>query len=266
MSSPGAATPEQLRDCLAFLQRLGWTHLPPAAPVATTTPAPVKPAPSPPPEPTAETVDLFETKEALAQIPVLPEAGRVERLRARDEELQQCDRCKLCVRDNSWANRLVYGVGSPMADIVFVGEGPGEEEDAQGLPFVGRAGELLTKIIGAMGLDRGDVYICNVVKHRAPKNRDPEADEIIACEPFLLEQLDIIRPKVLVTLGNCATKTLLRTKTGITKIRGEWKTYHGIPTMPTFHPAYLLRRHTRTNREAVWNDMRAVLAKLKECP
>ncbi|MBN1476434.1 uracil-DNA glycosylase [Candidatus Sumerlaeota bacterium] len=184
-------------------------------------------------------------------------------MEARAKELADCDRCKLCPARNHAANRLVYGAGNPEADIVFVGEGPGEEEDRQGIPFVGRAGELLTKIIGAMGLRRDDVYICNVVKHRAPGNRDPEADEIEACEPFLLEQLDLIQPRVLVTLGNCATKTLLRTKVGITRMRGTWQTYHGIPTMPTFHPAYVLRSYTRTNREAVWSDMKAVMAKVE---
>jgi DNA polymerase len=198
------------------------------------------------------------------QTPALSREERIQRLREREEELQRCERCKLCPPGNDWANRLVYGVGSPVAEIVFVGEGPGEQEDIEGEPFVGRGGALLTKILQAMGLERHDVYICNVIKHRAPNNRDPERDEIDACEPFLLEQLDIIRPQVLVTLGNCATKTLLRTRTGITRLRGQWQTYHGIPTMPTYHPAYLLRSYTRANREAVWSDMRAVLSKLEE--
>jgi uracil-DNA glycosylase len=208
----------------------------------------------------AQETDLFEEQRA-AETAALSPAERRARLEARAQELVDCDRCKLCPTRNRAANRLVYGAGNPEADIVFVGEGPGEEEDKQGIPFVGRAGELLTKIIGAMGLRRDDVYICNVVKHRAPGNRDPEADEIEACEPFLLEQLDLIQPRVLVTMGNCATKTLLRTKTGITRMRGTWQTYHGIPTMPTFHPAYILRSYTRTNREAVWSDMKAVMAK-----
>lgn len=280
----GPAARQALVDYLRFLQRLGWTHLPPPpemsaappapAPAPETPPAPALPPPTSgrvsqppaprPPSPPPETPDLFAAAEPAAAVLALTREERLARLAARAQELEACTRCKLCPERNDWAHRLVYGAGSPEAEIVFVGEGPGEEEDKQGLPFVGRAGELLTRIVEAMGLRREDVYICNVVKHRAPNNRDPEADEIVACEPFLIEQLDIVRPRVLVTLGNCATRTLLRSKVGITRLRGTWQRYHGIPTMPTYHPAYLLRSYTRENREAVWSDMRAVMAKLEE--
>lgn len=272
MTDPSPITREDAASYLRFLRGLGWTHVgnphgqarasQREGSVSASQPAPES---TPPPSPRrplapAHDSDLF----APEPLPLLPRPERVARLAAREEELQTCRRCKLCCTQNRAAHRLVYGVGSPEAEIAFVGEGPGEEEDNQGIPFVGRAGELLTRIIQAMGLERGDVYICNVVKHRPPGNRNPEPDEIAACEPFLLEQLDIIRPRVMVTLGNVATQTLLRTKTGITRLRGTWQTYHGIPAMPTYHPAFLLRSYTRANREAVWSDMKAVLAKLAE--
>jgi uracil-DNA glycosylase family 4 len=173
------------------------------------------------------------------------------------EELGDCTRCKL----HKGRTNIVFGEGNPQAVLVFVGEGPGREEDQQGRPFVGAAGRLLTDIIvKGMKLLREDVYICNIVKCRPPNNRNPEPDEIEACEPFLIKQLEAIKPKVIVALGNVAVKTLLKTSEGITSLRGAWKTYQGIPVMPTFHPAYLLRNPK--DKALVWEDIKKVMAKL----
>jgi uracil-DNA glycosylase family 4 len=175
------------------------------------------------------------------------------------EELGDCTRCKLC----RGRKTIVFGEGDPDSVLVFVGEGPGQEEDQQGRPFVGAAGQLLTDIIvKGMKLNREDVYICNIVKCRPPDNRNPEPDEIEACEPFLIKQLQAIRPKMIVALGNVAVKTLLKTKEGITKLRGAWKTYQGIPLMPTFHPAYLLRNPS--DKKLVWEDIKKVLAEMEK--
>ncbi|MGZ6163887.1 MAG: uracil-DNA glycosylase, partial [Myxococcaceae bacterium] len=169
--------------------------------------------------------------------------------------LGDCKRCKLC----SGRKNLVFGIGNPKARLVFVGEGPGAEEDNQGIPFVGAAGQLLTKMILAMGYSRDEVYICNVVKCRPPGNRNPEPDEIQACQPFLEAQLHAIRPEVIIALGKFAAQTLLRTDTPITRLRGQWREYVGIPLMPTFHPAYLLRNPPE--KKAAWTDLRAVMAR-----
>nr|WP_225938064.1 uracil-DNA glycosylase [Myxococcus sp. RHSTA-1-4] len=185
----------------------------------------------------------------------LPGMGEGERptLDEIRRELGDCKRCKLCgTRKN-----IVFGSGNPRAELVFVGEGPGENEDLQGVPFVGAAGELLTKMIEAMGFRRDEVYICNVVKCRPPGNRNPEPDEIAACEPFLRAQLAAIRPKVVVALGKFAAQTLLRDTTPITRLRGNWRTYEGIQLMPTFHPAYLLR--SPAEKRKAWEDLQAVM-------
>ena len=150
-------------------------------------------------------------------------------------------------------------MGNPRARLVFVGEGPGAEEDNQGIPFVGAAGQLLTKMIAAMGYGRDEVYICNVVKCRPPGNRNPEPDEIQACQPFLEAQLNAIRPSVIIALGKFAAQTLARTDTPITRLRGQWREYVGIPLMPTFHPAYLLRNPAE--KKAAWADLQAVMAR-----
>jgi uracil-DNA glycosylase len=171
-------------------------------------------------------------------------------------ELGDCRRCKLC----AGRKQIVFGSGNPKARLVFVGEGPGAEEDAQGLPFVGPAGQLLTKMIVAMGLKRDDVYICNVVKCRPPGNRNPEPDEIAACEPFLRAQLESIGPEVVVALGKFAAQTLLRDGTPITRLRGQWRTYQGMRLMPTFHPAYLLRNPAE--KKPCWEDLKAVMGVL----
>jgi DNA polymerase len=175
------------------------------------------------------------------------------------EELGDCIRCKL----HKGRKNIVFGEGNPEAALVFVGEGPGQEEDLQGRPFVGAAGQLLTDIIvKGMQLKREDVYICNIVKCRPPGNRNPEPDEVDACEPFLIKQLQAINPKIIIGLGNVAVKTLLKTKEGITSLRGNWKIYQGIPLMPTFHPAYLLR--TPSDKRLVWEDIKKVMAELEK--
>jgi DNA polymerase len=165
-----------------------------------------------------------------------------------------CQRCKLA----SHRTNLVFGVGNPNARLAFVGEGPGADEDAQGEPFVGRAGQLLTEIITkGMRLRREDVYIANVIKCRPPGNRNPEPDEVASCEPFLVRQLELIRPEVVVALGKFAAQTLLRSKTPITQLRGRWFDYRGIRLMPTFHPAYLLRNPG--DKRLVWQDIQQVM-------
>jgi DNA polymerase len=175
-------------------------------------------------------------------------------------ELGDCQRCKLC----QGRSNLVFGVGSPQAELVFVGEGPGAEEDRQGIPFVGAAGQLLTKMIEAMKFKRDDVYICNVVKCRPPNNRNPEPDEIEACEPFLKAQLHAIQPKVIVALGKFAAQTLLRDSTAITRLRGQWRRYENIPLMPTFHPAYLLRQPA--DKKLAWLDLQEVMKRFGKTP
>jgi DNA polymerase len=175
------------------------------------------------------------------------------------EDLGACTRCRL----SEGRMTIVFGEGNPKAKVVFVGEGPGAEEDKSGRPFVGRAGELLTKMIEAMGLRREDVYICNIVKCRPPGNRDPGLDEVAACRPFLDRQLRSIQPRVIVTLGKPASSTLLGRAIAITRARGIWQEWEGIPVMPTYHPAYVLRRYTRETRQAVWEDLKAVLARVE---
>lgn len=179
-----------------------------------------------------------------------------ESLAAVRKSLGDCHRCVL----SKTRKNIVFGSGNPQAGIVFVGEGPGADEDASGEPFVGEAGRILTRIITAMGLTRDSVYICNVVKCRPPGNRNPEADEIAACSPFLLRQIQAVKPDVIVALGKFSSHTLLNTREPISKLRGKFHDYNGIPLMPTFHPSYLL--HNRENKELfwdVWDDMTQVL-------
>ena len=164
-----------------------------------------------------------------------------------------CQRCKLHTLGRK---QVVFGVGNPDADLMFVGEAPGADEDAQGEPFVGRAGQLLTKIIEAIGLARGDVYIANIIKCRPPGNRNPEPDEVEQCEPFLFRQVEAIKPKVIVALGKFAAQSLLRTAEPITRLRGRAFNYRGATLIPTFHPAYLLRNPSA--KREVWEDMKKV--------
>jgi uracil-DNA glycosylase family 4 len=172
------------------------------------------------------------------------------------EDIGDCTRCKL----HKGRNKIVFGDGNPKAKLVFVGEAPGADEDRQGIPFVGRAGKLLTQMIEAMGLKREDVYICNVVKCRPPDNRKPEDDEVSTCSPYLLRQLDVIEPRVLVCLGAVAAQTLLATNRGISQFRGEWMDWHGHKLMATYHPAYLLRNPAA--KSEVWKDLQKVMAEL----
>ncbi len=172
------------------------------------------------------------------------------------EDIGDCTRCKL----HKGRTKIVFGTGNPNADLMFVGEGPGRDEDLSGEPFVGRAGKLLTDMIKAMGLQREDVYIANVVKCRPPENRLPEKDEITTCSPFLMRQIDTIKPKVICTLGSCSAQTLLQTAQGISKFRGEWFDFRGTKLMPTYHPAYLLRNPAA--KPEVWKDLQKVMAVL----
>lgn len=211
------------------------------------------PAVLPPPKPLAAPVTA-----SGAGAPVLAgraSTGPVQTLDEIRRELGDCKRCKLC---NARTN-IVFGSGNPKAELVFVGEAPGQDEDLQGVPFVGKAGQLLTKMIEAMKFSRDDVYICNVNKCRPPMNRNPEPDEIAACEPFLKAQLRAIQPKVIVALGKFAAQTLLRDATAITRLRGQWREYEGIPLMPTFHPAYLLR--SPNEKKSAWLDLQEVMKK-----
>ncbi len=167
-------------------------------------------------------------------------------------DLGDCRRCKLAPSRRN----IVFGAGNPEAELMFVGEAPGADEDAQGLPFVGRAGQLLTKIIEAMGMKREDVYICNILKCRPPENRNPEPDEIAACEPFLFRQIASVRPKVICALGTFGAQTLLRTKEPISRLRGQFMEYRGAKLMATFHPAYLLRNPNEKRK--VWEDVQKI--------
>ena len=184
--------------------------------------------------------------------PRLQAAGSLDEVQ---EILGPCVRCKL---HRLGRKKIVFGVGPSGAEIMFVGEGPGGDEDRIGEPFVGAAGQLLTRIIeSGMGIKRSDVYIANIVKCRPPRNRNPEPDEVERCEPFLQAQIRVVRPRVLIALGKYAAQTLLRESTPITRLRGKWREYEGIPLMPTFHPAYLLRNPAE--KRPVWEDIQSVL-------
>lgn len=187
-------------------------------------------------------------------------AEKQETLEQIRKNLGDCQRCKL----GATRNKLVFGAGNPRARLVFVGEGPGADEDQKGEPFVGDAGRMLNRIISAMGLQREEVYICNVVKCRPPQNRNPEKDEIAACSPFLLRQLHSIKPEVIVALGTFAAQTVLGSKEPISKLRGKFHDFHGVPLMPTYHPSYLLRSGGNSDSFwTVWDDMTQVLRLLK---
>ncbi len=185
-----------------------------------------------------------------------PSMKKNETLEIIRADIGNCRRCRLCERRKN----LVFGAGNDNARLVFVGEAPGHDEDAQGVPFVGRSGQLLTKMIQAMGLSREDVYICNILKCRPTDNRNPLPEEIINCIPFLKRQLDVIKPEVICALGGFATKALLEKTEGITRLRGHFHNYRGVKLMPVFHPAYLLRNENK-KREA-WEDLQKVMAEL----
>jgi uracil-DNA glycosylase family 4 len=215
------------------------------------------------PQPPAE--GARDPDEERDRLPLAPTPTRIvhlpqavaERLEALASEASTCTKCGL----HEGRHQSVFARGSGASGLVFIGEGPGEEEDRQGLPFVGPAGQLLDRMIAAMQLGRDDVYVCNIVKCRPPKNRKPEPDEMSRCMPYLAEQLSLLAPRVIVALGATAVQGLLGSTEGITRLRGQWKLYRGkIPVMPTFHPAYLLR--TPTAKRDVWKDLQEVLRHL----
>ena len=215
---------DDLRDELTFLRDLGFTHLD------------IRKPPAPP-----SVVEESEAKTLLGELQAIAVV---------------CEKCKLA----KTRTQVVYGVGNPNADLMFIGEAPGRDEDLQGEPFVGRAGQLLTDIIKAMKLSRDQVYIANVIKCRPPENRNPEPDEMDACRPYIRRQVEIIQPKVIVTLGRFALQSLTEKAYGITSVRGQWLEYNGVKVMPTYHPAYLLRNPAA--KKDVWSDMKQVIAEL----
>ncbi len=239
---------------------------PPAQPVITqpaiTQPAITQPAATfghPPPAPVVRTLfgePVAQPAAPREKGPPLEGPARVTALQVIQDEVRACSACRLAAK----RTQTVFARGNPFARLCFIGEGPGEQEDRQGLPFVGPAGQLLDRIIGAMGLRPDDVYVCNAVKCRPPNNRTPEPDEMHACSPFLVRQLELVRPEVIVALGRTAVSFLLDTKESMTRLRGHWKSYEGIPVLPTWHPAYLLR--TPEAKADTWADMKLVMARL----
>ena len=221
---------------------------PAPAPPAMGLPRPASAA-RPPANITLHVVQAPSLFESLDRI----EGDTLEQIR---ETLGECTRCRL----HKGRNKIVFGAGNPRADLVFVGEGPGHDEDIQGLPFVGRAGRLLTQMIEAMGLRRDDVYICNVIKCRPPENRTPEKDEIATCSPFLIRQLAVIAPKVIVCLGSVAAQTILGANKSISHFRGQWFDFRGSRLLATYHPAYLLRNPNA--KAEVWKDLQKVMSVL----
>jgi uracil-DNA glycosylase len=210
------------------------------------------------PEPGTSLARAWHEPGTESVAPLTFSTNQTEALAAIRADIGDCTRCKL---HSLGRKQIVFGVGNPNADLMFVGEAPGADEDIQGEPFVGRAGQLLTKIIEAIGLARQDVYIANVIKCRPPGNRNPEQDEVETCEPFLFQQIDIIKPKVIVALGKFGAQTLLRTLDPISRLRGRVYTYRGAKLVPTFHPAYLLRNPA--SKREVWEDMKLVRELLK---
>jgi uracil-DNA glycosylase family 4 len=194
-------------------------------------------------------VSLFDTQEVVS-----------ENLEAIRSDLGDCQRCKLA----RTRTHIVFGAGNAKADLMFVGEAPGADEDEQGLPFVGRAGQLLTRIIQAIDMRREDVYICNILKCRPPQNRNPESDEIIACQPFLFRQIAAVQPRVICALGTFGAQTLLRTKEPISRLRGQFIDFHGSKFFATFHPAYLLRNPNEKRK--VWEDVQKIRDYLRSLP
>jgi DNA polymerase len=245
-------TPEQLRQYLSFYQDLGVKNLYRRAPAmksaeavtaAPASSAATAPAPAPSP----------------IELPPLAPAG--DTLAKIIKEIGDCRRCGLCEK----RNKIVFGSGNENARLVFVGEGPGADEDAQGFPFVGRAGQLLTQMIDGTAskegipISRPDVYICNVVKCRPPENRTPLPEEMEMCGQFLFRQLMALRPKAICALGSTAAKALLATKDGVTRLRGNWHKWHDIPVMVTYHPSYLLRPYNQNAKREAWDDLKKVL-------
>ncbi|MGD0291870.1 MAG: uracil-DNA glycosylase [Candidatus Binataceae bacterium] len=221
---------------------------------SSTMPAQVAPPRAPSPAASTPATDAPPHSAPTELFYLYPELEKTADLATLREFIGECSRCKLAPKRTN----LVFGVGNPKADLMFVGEAPGADEDLRGEPFVGRAGQLLTDIIErGMGMTRAEVYICNVIKCRPPENRNPEADEVAACEPFLFRQIDLVRPRVIVGLGTFAVQAVLKLKTPISKLRGIWHEVRGIKMMPTFHPAYLLRNPAE--KRVVWADIQEVM-------
>jgi DNA polymerase len=247
---------DQLTEHLRFAQELGVTGVS-RDPLWRTRVTAASPTPAAPPSavPATSMTSIGEEPPALVTFdqPAIIRLTAVDALAAVRADIGDCTRCKLHTLGRT---QVVFGVGNPNADLMFVGEAPGRDEDLQGYPFVGRAGQLLTKIIEAISLTREDVYIANVIKCRPPENRNPEPDEVATCEPFLFRQIDIIKPKVIVALGKFGAQTLLRTLDPISRLRGRVFDYRGAKLIPTFHPAYLLRNPS--SKREVWEDMKLV--------
>jgi uracil-DNA glycosylase len=241
IEGPPAPTPDPARTAKASAKTAPATR----RPIFSSAPAPPAIAEAAPSRSSTAPPDL------LYRYPGLEKTEDLPALRA---FIGDCTRCKL----HPLRTNLVFGVGDPHADLMFVGEAPGADEDLRGEPFVGRAGQLLTDIIErGMGLPRSEVYICNVIKCRPPENRNPEADEVASCEPFLFRQIDLVKPRAIVGLGTFAVQALLKVKTPISKLRGKWQEFRGIKLMPTFHPAYLLRNPA--DKRLVWADIQEVM-------
>jgi uracil-DNA glycosylase family 4 len=262
-------SPDDIRRALEFYQDLGIKSIYRRGSQLNTAAAPVAAEPEPmltfddlppmpprtpraavpPPAPPAKKIEL---------IPLAPADDSLERIRT---DIGDCKRCRLC----EGRNKIVFGSGNEASSLVFVGEGPGADEDASGLPFVGRAGQLLTQMIEGTALKEGiaikrpDVYICNVVKCRPPENRAPQPDEMEICGQFLFRQLSTIKPKAICALGSTAAKAVLGTKDGVTKLRGNWHKWRDIPVMVTYHPSYLLRPYNQNAKREAWEDLKKVL-------
>lgn len=200
-------------------------------------------------------VDFLPTGDFLPSIDKQSELDQLQ--------IQHDTSCPHCTVAKNYT-QTVFGIGAPDASLMFIGEAPGAEEDAQGIPFVGAAGKKLDQMIGAIGFKREDVYIANILKSRPPDNRTPLPSEVEQCGPYLKKQISIINPTVIVSLGSPATKYLLQTVEGITKLRGQWNDYAGIPVMPIYHPAYMLRNYTKEVRQQVWSDMQKVNSRLSQ--
>jgi DNA polymerase len=242
-------TPEQIRSYLEYYRDLGFDSI-------------YKRAKENPPvaaKPKTPRLDMIENLQPALLLPALqPENDTLDQIRL---DIGDCKRCRLCEARNS----IVFGDGNEQSPLVFVGEGPGADEDQQGIPFVGRAGQLLTQMIEGTAAKEGirikrkDIYICNVVKCRPPENRTPQPDEMEICGQFLYRQLKTIKPKAICVLGATAMKSLLNTKEGITKLRGQWHKWQDIPVMITYHPSYLLRQYNQQAKREAWEDLKRLL-------
>ena len=240
--------PRQVAEHLRFYSELGVTGISKDASWRERKELPVVP-PAPPASAPAPSAPSLLVSAPSGSGPVIWNLHTIR------EDIGDCTRCKLATLGRK---QVVFGAGNANADLMFVGEAPGADEDVQGVPFVGRAGQLLTKMIEAMGFQRDDVYIANVVKCRPPENRNPEPDEIESCEPFLFRQIETVKPKVIVALGAFAAKTLLRSADPISKLRGQVYDYHGVQLIPTFHPSFLLR--SPGQKKYAWDDLKKALS------